>query len=307
MNIESLITGGSGMLGQDLAPLFDQRKNYFLSSKDCDLRNPAQVDSIINLVRPYRVIHLAARVGGIQDNMRRPADYFSDNVLMNTNILNACVKYDVERFIGMLSSCIYPDVASSYPMKESQIHESPPAPSNFSYGYAKRCMLVQVEAINKQFGKQYQCLIPPNMYGPGDKYDDKHSHFVAALVKKIYLAKQSGQSKITLFGTGKPLRQFIYSPDIAHLIQLCVINDITETMNLISDEMSYSIDAIARLALKACEAEHLKIVYDKTKPDGQFNKAIDGTVMKTWFPSFRFTNLEVGIKATYKAYERENE
>ena len=302
MEIENLITGGSGMIGTDLRRLLrgSDSSNFYLSSQECNLTIPAQVDSLFSLLKPKRVIHLAARVGGIQDNIAHPVDYFSTNVLINTNVLNACVKYGVKDFIGMLSSCCYPDVASHYPMTEDMIHQGPPAPTNFSYGYAQRCMLVQVEAINEQYGLNYHCLIPPNLYGPNDKYDDKNSHFVAALMKKIYRAKISGQKKIVLFGSGASLRQFVFSPDIAKLIRLIITYGITETMNLVGDEMNYSIHDIAKIALDACDADDLEIEYDSSKPDGQFNKAIDGSKLKAKFPTFEFTSLYTGIRLVYQ-------
>lgn len=290
-----LVTGGSGMVGKSLKELIPQA--VYISSKDCDLTNPIEVELLIKTHKPEVIIHLAAKVGGIIDNINKPAEYFDDNILMNTLLLKSAHKYGVERFIGILSTCIYPDSVIRYPMSESMLHLGPPTPTNFSYGYAKRSLAVQIDAYNKQYGTKYQYLIPCNLYGEHDKFGE-NSHFVAALIKKIHNAKISGHDKMTLFGTGTPLRQFMHSNDLAMIIKKCLDDNIYDNFNVATEE-NVSIDEIARIALKACDAEHIGIEYDSTKPDGQYRKDVSIDRLKNLIPDFSAISLYDGIKETY--------
>jgi GDP-L-fucose synthase len=168
-----LVTGGSGMVGKSLQEIMPDAT--YLSSKDCDLRNEKQVLHIFNIQQPEIVIHLAAKVGGIIDNINKPAEYFTDNVLMNTLLLDCAYKSNVKRFIGILSTCIYPDVVENYPMDEDALHLGPPTQTNFSYGYAKRCLGVQADSYNKQYDTKYNYLIPCNFFVQFDKSRDHNS------------------------------------------------------------------------------------------------------------------------------------
>jgi GDP-L-fucose synthase len=290
-----VVTGGSGMVGRSLKKILPEA--IYLSSKDYDLTSERGVAQMYNDLKPTAVIHLAAKVGGIIDNINKPGEYFTDNVLMNTLLVEYARYYNVERFIGILSTCIYPDKVDNYPMAEEMLHLGPPTPTNFSYGYAKRSLAVQIDAYNKQYGTKYQYLTPCNLYGEYDKFGE-NSHFVAALIKKIHEAKMYGDDKITLFGTGTPLRQFMHSDDLAKVIKRCIDEDVYDSFNVATDE-NVSIDEIARIALRACDANNLKIEYDSTKPDGQFRKDVSTEKMKQVFPDFKPTKLYHGIRSTY--------
>jgi GDP-L-fucose synthase len=170
-------------------------------------------------------------------------------------------------------------------------------PTNFSYGYAKRSLAVQIDAYNRQYGTKYQYLTPCNLYGEHDKFGE-NSHFVAALIKKIHHAKVFGEDKITLFGTGTPLRQFMHSDDLAKIIKRCIDDEIYDSFN-VATEQNVSIDDIARTALRACDATDIKIEYDSSKPDGQFRKDVSTDKMKSILPDFKPTRLYHGIASTY--------
>jgi GDP-L-fucose synthase len=290
-----VVTGGSGMVGKSLKKIIPDA--IYLSSKDYDLTSERGVALMYQELKPVVVIHLAAKVGGIIDNIKKPYTYFNDNILMNSLLVEYARFHGVERFIGILSTCIYPDVADSYPMKEEMLHQGPPTPTNFSYGYAKRCLAVQIDACNEEHGTKYQYLTPCNLYGEHDKFGE-NSHFVAALIKKIHQAKSTSEEKITLFGTGTPLRQFMHSDDLAKIIKNCLDEDVYDSFN-VATEQNVSIDDIARTALRACDANHLKIEYDSTKPDGQFRKDVSIEKMKSIFPEFKATRLYHGIGSTY--------
>ena len=190
-----LVTGGSGMVGKSLKKILPEAT--YLSSKECDLKNEEEVKSLMNNNEFDTVIHLAAKVGGIIDNINKPDDYFVDNIQMNTNIVKWSRITGVKRFIGILSTCIYPDKVISYPMTEDMLHQGPPTPTNFSYGYAKRCLAVQIDACNKQYGTKYQYLTPCNLYGENDKFGD-NSHFIAVLVKKIIKMEKDGNNTFSV-------------------------------------------------------------------------------------------------------------
>lgn len=287
-----LVTGGSGLVGQHLHDILPDA--IYLSSKDCDLTDINCVDRMISKHKPDVVIHLAARVGGIFDNLKYPVEYLEQNVLMNTNLLSVCHKYDVKNVIAILSTCIYPDKVESYPMKEQDMFNGPPTPSNFSYGLAKRTMAAHIDSYIKQYNKQWCYLIPCNLYGEYDKYTEHNSHFVAALIKKIH----ESEDKITLWGSGKPLRQFIYGGDLAKVIKEMIDQDEYVSMN-VAPPWVYSINEMANIAIDACNKPNLVIEYDNDKPDGQFRKDVTSEIFPKIFPSFKFTTLTSGISHTY--------
>lgn len=290
-----IITGGSGMVGRSLKQHLPNA--IYLSSKDYNLTSEYDVNKMFETLKPNVIIHLAAKVGGIMDNITKPAEYFDDNVLMNTLLLKYSLKYNVNRFIGILSTCVYPNEVKNYPMIESDLHLGPPTKTNFSYGYAKRSLAVQIDAYNQQYNTKYQYLIPCNLYGEYDKYGD-NSHFIAALIKKIHNAKVNNHNKIILFGDGTPLRQFMHSNDLAYAIKYCLDNNIYDNMNVAVNE-NLSITEMTQIALKACDAEHIEIEYDTTKPNGQYRKDVSVDLLKERIPLFDPIDLYSGIKKTY--------
>lgn len=290
-----VVTGGSGQVGKSLNKIMPNAT--YLSSHDYNLTTERGVAQMYHDLNPDCVVHLSAVVGGIIDNINKPGEYFTDNVLMNTLLVEYARFHGVERFIGILSTCIYPDVVDTYPMTEEMLHLGPPTTTNFSYGYAKRSLAVQIDAYNKQYGTKYQYLTPCNLYSENDKFGE-NSHFVAALIKKIHNAKVSGAESITLFGTGTPLRQFMHSDDLAKVIKRCLDEDVYDSFN-VATEQNVSIDDIARTAIRACDANDLKIEYDPSKPDGQFRKDVSIEKMKSIFPDFKATRLYHGIGSTY--------
>ena len=292
MNKKILITGGTSTVGKHLKEILPNA--IYISSKDCDLTDIKAVRWIISSYTPDIVIHLAAKVGGIQDNIAKPAEYFDDNVIMNTNILKVSHEYKVKRFIGILSTCIYPDKLNLYPMKEEVMFDGPPTPTNFSYGYAKRALAVQINAYNKQYGTKYNYLIPCNLYSEYDNFDNESKmHFMTALLKKI----KSSNKTLKLLGTGKPLRQFMYAGDLARIIKEVIDKDITNSFNVATPE-NLSIDKMANISLNILNKK-LKIEYSKPKLDGQFRKDVSIDKMKEIIPNFKFTKFKEGVKMVY--------
>ena len=296
MNI--LVTGGSSMVGKHLKKFLPNA--MYISSNDYNLINFDDTFSLFEKYKPDVVIHLAAKVGGIMDNINNPVSFFEDNIYINTNVLKCSHLFNVKKFIGILSTCIYPDILPDelYPIKEEYLHLGPPAQTNFAYGYAKRCLSVQVSAYNKQYGTKYSTLTPCNLYSEYDHFEGDKAHFLSSLINKIHKAKTTNQNSIELFGSGKPLRQFMYAEDLAKAIVNVIDKNNIYDYNICSPE-NLSIEQIAKIALKACDAEHLNIKWDRTKPDGQFRKDSSSDKFLNDYPDFQFTNLIDGIKKTY--------
>ena len=183
-------------------------------------------------------------------------------------------------------------------MREDMLHQGPPTNTNFAYGYAKRCLGVQIDSYNKQYGTKFNYLIPSNLYGEHDKTGN-NSHFVTALIDKIHQAKLNGKKEITLFGTGKPLRQFLHVSDLCNVIKYIIDNNITENLNVATPE-NVSISVIANIALSACDATDINIIYDDTKPDGQYRKDVSIDKLLSIYPDFKPLSLYTGIKQTYE-------
>jgi GDP-L-fucose synthase len=300
-----LVTGGNGMVGKHLQKMMPTA--IFVSSSDYDLTSYPQANLMFYEHKPDVVIHLAAKVGGIVDNINKPCDYFEDNTLMNTNMVHLSRIHEVDQFIGILSTCIYPDLVHKYPMTEDMLHLGAPTATNFSYGYAKRSLAVHIDACNKQYGTKYQYLTPCNLYSEHDKWGD-NSHFVAALVKKIIIAHHKGESEVKLFGTGEPLRQFMYAGDLAEVIKFLVDRDIRASFNVATED-NLSIREIANIALEVfrlmTKTNVSSFTFDPDKPDGQYRKDVSIKKLLTILPHFEATSLYAGLSKTFQSVMNE--
>jgi len=289
-----LVTGGTGLVGKYLQQFTD---GIFVNSSQYNLMYEKDAAQMFMDHQPDVVIHLAAKVGGIMDNIANPFQYYEDNLLMNTYMVKYARMYNVKKFVGVLSSCIFPDVVDHYPMVEEDMHKDLPNANNFGYGYAKRVMGCHIDIARKQ-GLNYSYITPSNLYGEFEHGDISRKHFVGALLEKIHNAKQNGDKSITLFGDGTPLRQFTFAKDVAEILNMIVTYDTKENLN-ISTPSNFTIDFMAREALEAANAQHLQIIYDMSKPNGQMRKDIDTTKFKNIFPNYEFTSYVKGIKQTY--------
>ena len=292
-----LVTGGSGLVGKHLKDIMPDAT--YIGSKDCDLTDVTQVDALMDFFRPKIVVHLAARVGGIVDNINHPVEYLEENIMMNNNVLKKCHEYKVDKLISILSTCIYPDVVDTYPLKEEDLFNGPPPPDNFSYAMSKRCMATHIDSYVKQYEKQWCYLIPCNLYGEHDKYEEHHSHFVSALIKKIYEATDT----VEIWGTGKPLRQFMHAEDLARVIKYMIDNNIVENFN-VAPNYVYSIEEMTKIGMESCGKGDLEIIYDNTKPDGQYRKDVDSSKLISVMKEFKFTPLGDGIKRVYDNFSQ---
>ena len=291
-----LVTGGTGLVGTYLKKILPEAT--YVSSKDYNLLDKKDVQRMFSDIKPRKIIHLAARVGGVHHNIQEPVKYFEENLLMNTFVLQESFLNNVESFLGILSSCIYPNDVKSYPIKEENLLQGAPHQDLFSYSYAKRCLAIQIDAYNKKYNTKYNYLIPCNLYGEYDKFDPIEGHFVGALIEKIINAKKSRSKSIEIFGDGTPYRQFMHARDLAQIIKMTILKNIFLSFNVATDE-NYTIKKIVKIAFEACGIQNLKIYFDKSKPNGQLRKDIDITNLKKLFPDFKPINLIDGIKEIY--------
>ena len=294
---EILVTGGTGLVGKYLKQILPNAD--YVSSTDYNLLDMFEVKKMFSDLKPKKVVHLAARVGGVHHNIEEPVKYFEENILMNTLVLKESYLNNVKNFFGILSSCIYPDEIKEYPIKESELLNGAPHKDLFSYSYAKRCMAIHIDMYNKKFKTKYNYLIPCNLYGEFDKFDEIQGHFVGALIQKIISAKKNKEKFIKLFGDGTPYRQFMHAKDLARIIKIVIEKNIFEHFNVATDE-NYTIKKISEIALEACDAKDLKIKFDKTKPNGQLRKDIEISKMRNLLPDFKPILLKDGIKEIYK-------
>jgi GDP-L-fucose synthase len=292
-----LITGASGMVGRELSKLIPGA--YCPSSSELDLLNPIAVKEYMHSEKFEYVVHLAAYVGSLHDNIENRTAYFDKNILMNTIITKCSYESGVKNFLGILSTCIYPDSITHFPIKELSLHDGAPHKDLMSYAYAKRSHAVQLNAYKESFGVNYNYLIPCNLYGVVSESHKGRSHYVNDLIQKIILAKEKNESEIVLFGDGSPLRQFMYAGDLARIISLYINDGINESFN-VAPNTNLSVNEIARVALSACGAEGFSIKYDSSKPNGQFRKDVDICILKSYFPDFEFLGLADGIKKIYE-------
>ncbi len=295
--LKILVTGGTGLVGKAIESI-SKDYNYqfiFLSSKDCDLTNYNETSKLFHKYTPDYVIHLAANVGGLFKNMKYKVDMFEKNVLINMNVLKCCHNFKVKKVISCLSTCIFPD-KTTYPINETMLHNGPPHTSNDAYAYAKRMLEVQSNAYYEQYGDNFICVIPTNIYGPHDNYNLEDAHVIPALIHRCYLAKQNNE-KFIIKGSGKPLRQFIYSEDLAKLIMWSLekYNNKDSIILSVDPEHEVSIEYIAREISKNFNYEHM-IEFDNNYSDGQYKKTADNAKLKKLNPYFQFKNINNGIK-----------
>ena len=292
-----LVTGGSGFVGSAL-----QRMNpswIYLSSSDCDLMDYASTLKCFKHYAPSAIIHLAARVGGIKENALRQAEFFDQNILINTNVVRAAYNAGVYRLLASLSTCAFPDTLQTYPFNENDFYSGPPASTNFSYGYSKRVLHAQCCAYRKQYEVNYSTFCPSNLYGPGDNFDPNSSHFIAALIRKV-VTHDGGD--IEMWGTGNPLRQHLYVDDLAALIPELLELHNGDAPLIVAPNENLSIVAACKIFAKSI---HKNINFKfNNELDGQFRKDGSNSLLtKVLGKKTGFTPFEIGVKETYEWYK----
>ena len=290
------------MVGSALVRSFNKNRKYKVittTRKDLDLLSQQKTFNFIKKNKPDLIIDAAARVGGIMANNTFRTEFLYQNLQIQNNLIYSALKNDVKNFIFLGSSCIYPRLAKQ-PIKEEYLLSSALEKTNEPYAIAKIAGLKLCESIRNQYNKNYISLMPTNLYGPGDNYDLNDAHVIPALIKKIHLAKINDSKTIGLWGTGKPLRDFLYVEDLSSACKFVMNNKIKESLINIGSGKEISIKNIAYLLCEIIEYKG-KIVFDKSKPNGSPRKIIDNTVISSygWKPKY---SLKDGLKLTYKSF-----
>lgn len=299
-----LVTGGSGLVGRGIQEVLKTERVegeewIFLSSKEANLLSESETLALFAKYQPTHVIHLAALVGGLFANMRANSDFFRNNMKMNDNVLEASHRFGVKKVVSCLSTCIFPD-KTTYPIDETMVHNGPPHPSNFGYSYAKRMIDVMNRAYHEQHGCMFTSVVPCNVFGPHDNFNVLNGHVIPGLINKAYEANKSGQP-FEIWGTGTPLRQFIYSLDLAKLF-IWVLREYEEIEPIIlASDQEVSIKEVAFLIRDAFQFKgEVKFLTDKA--DGQFKKTASNAKLRRYLPEFQFTALDRALQETVDWY-----
>ena len=281
-----IITGGTGLIGSAFKDGEKIGSKYNLTSLfDTGL--------MFRDYKPDVVIHCAGKVGGVGANMQYPAEFYYKNIMMNTNIIDTCYRREVKKLVCFLSTCVFPNDVE-YPLDETKIHLGEPHFTNAPYAYSKRMADVQIQAYNKQYGTKYFSVIPCNVYGPNDNYNLENGHVIPTLIHKCYLAKQNN-TVFEVWGDGTPLREFIFSKDVANIVDLLIEKYEGTNPVIISNPTEYTIKQVVDLIV-----EHLgfdgEVKWLTDKPNGQHRKPSSNKKLLSIIGEYDFTTLEIGLK-----------
>lgn len=293
-----LVTGATGFLGHHVMAALERctaAEIIGLGRTDYDLLDPAAPARMLDDIRPDCVVHMAAKSGGIITNKNRPADFFYENLVMNTHTFDAAYRKGVKKLVTFMGGCSYPADAES-PIDESQMWNGYPQPESAGYSVAKKMLIVQSQAYRQQHGFNSIVLIPGNVYGEWDNFNYEEAHVIPALLRRYLEAKEAGAASVTAYGTGKPTRDFVYAGDVAATVPWFIEHyDSSEPVN-ISAGRRISIRKLAETVKKVTGFEGA-IEWDPSKPDGQMDKIFDVSKLHNLGLSCD-TPLEEGLRRT---------
>ena len=298
-----LVTGGGGFLGQHLVARLRREGCRHLTiprRKQHDLTRPDDVEALLQKYEPQVVFHLAAQVGGIGANREHPGTFLYNNLLMGANLIEACRRRGVEKFLCVGTICSYPKF-TPVPFRESSLWDGYPEETNAPYGLAKKILLVQLQAYRQEFGFPGIYVLPVNLYGPGDNFDLSSSHVIPALIRKCVEAQQGHAREVVIWGTGNATREFLYVEDAALALYLAAEKmDTAEPVNIgTGNEIS-----IRRLATMIASVTGFTgaLRFDPSQPDGQPRRCVDVTRARELFGFTAQTSFEEGIRRTVAWY-----
>ena len=274
------------------------------TSKELDLRDQKAVDDFIKTEKPDAIIDAAARVGGILANDSYPYEFLMDNMLIQNNLIRSAHENDIKKFIFLGSSCIYPKMAPQ-PLKEGYLLTGTLEPTNEWYAIAKISGVKLIESLRKQYGRDYVSLMPTNLYGPGDNFDLETSHVLPAMIRKFHEAKENNHAKVTLWGSGAPMREFLHVDDLGQAVLFALEHKLEENLYNVGSGNDLTIKALAEIIQKVVGHKG-EVIWDDTKPDGTPKKLMDSSKLnaKGWSSTI---NLEKGIRTTYEWFLDHNE
>ena len=281
-NAKIYIAGHRGMVGSACWRAMDSAGYSNLlgkTSKELDLRDQREVNDFIQKERPEVIIDAAARVGGILANDTYPYEFLMDNMLIQNNLIRAAHENNVSKFIFLGSSCIYPKFAPQ-PLKEEYLLTDSLEPTNEWYAIAKISGVKLIEALRKEYNRDYVSLMPTNLYGPNDNYDLKTSHVLPAMIRKFHEAKEAGNTPVKLWGSGTPMREFLYVDDLGKAVLHALENSLDEHLYNIGTGVDLTIKSLAEL-IQSTVGHEGQIVWDSSKPDGTPRKLMDNSKMES--------------------------
>jgi len=270
------------------------------TSKEVDLRDQKAVEDFIRTEKPVAIIDAAAKVGGILSNDTYPYEFLMDNMLIQNNLIRSAHENNVPKVIFLGSSCIYPKFAPQ-PLKEEYLLTDSLEPTNEWYAIAKISGVKLIEALRKQYGRDYVSLMPTNLYGPNDNFDLKSSHVLPAMIRKFHEAKLKGNAPVELWGTGAPMREFLHVDDLAQAVLFALENTLEEYLYNVGTGVDLTIKELAEL-IQSTVGHQGEIVWDNTKPDGTPRKLMDNSKLRVlgWFSDIQ---LKDGVEATYQWFK----
>jgi len=294
-----LVLGSQGMVGSSVSRILKKNKdiNLFESSRnDTDLFSLSQTKKLFTTFKPDIVINAAAKVGGILANDLQRTEFILNNLKININIIESITEYPETKLINLGSSCIYP-LGADVPITESTLMTGKLEPTNSPYAMAKLAAIEMGDAISKQYGHKVLDLMPTNLYGPNDNFSENESHVIPGLISRMHKAKEENKEKFEVWGTGRPLREFLFIDDLASAIEFIIINNIDPGLYNIGSNEEVTIKALVE-SIKNVIQFPGEIVFDETKPDGNPRKLLDSTKFTNhgWKPSI---SLSKGLKITY--------
>lgn len=293
------MTGADGLVGNALRRIAPHNTIY-VNREDADLADFQQTMTLLVAESPTHVIHLAAVVGGIGGNLMHSGEFFRENILINTNVLECARIAGVTNLVSFMSTCVFPD-AAPYPLSVENLHDGPPHPSNFGYAYAKRMLEVQSRAYRAQWGMNYSVLVPTNIFGPHDNWSLDEGHVIPSLIHKAYIAKVES-SPLYVWGSGQPLREFIYSEDVARLALWAASNYSSPEPLILTSGVETSIREVVDTIAGIMELKS-PVEFDSTKPEGQFRKPSNPKPLEILLPDFHFTPVLTGLEKTVDWFE----
>ena len=297
------IAGHRGMVGSACWRALEAKGYTNLigkTSKELDLRDQEAVEDFIRTEQPVAIIDAAAKVGGILANETYPYEFLMDNMLIQNNLIRSAHENDVPKFIFLGSSCIYPKFAP-LPLKEEYLLTDSLEPTNEWYAIAKISGVKLIEALRKEYGRDYMSLMPTNLYGPNDNFDLKSSHVLPAMIRKFHEAKLNGNTPVELWGTGSPMREFLHVDDLGQAVLFALENKLDEHLYNVGTGVDLTIKELAELIQSTVGHEGV-IVWDSTKPDGTPRKLMDNSKIQAqgWKSQIQ---LSTGVETVYKWFK----
>ena len=300
-----LILGGNGLVGSSLNRVLSNSENYqkviVSTRKDTNLFNFEETKLLIEKIKPDVLINAAAKVGGIYANNTKRLDFILHNLKINLNVLESCIPYPEINIINLGSSCIYPLNAPN-PIKETHIMSGVLEPTNSPYAMAKLTAIEMADAMSKQHGHKIINIMPTNLYGPGDNFSLNDSHVIPGLIHRMHLATVNNDSEFAIWGSGKPLREFLFVDDLSKCIEFIIENEINEKIINVGSGEEISILNLAEL-IKTKLHFGGKLKFDRNKPDGNPRKLLDSSFINDlgWSPA---TSLDEGLTLTINWFKK---